>query len=514
MSVKSIIDISVNDSDFKRFSDYYDKYQAALGKQAQMWQKTGSSTVAISNQFQKMTAQLMAQNAARRGVEDDSRKQLTTLTQSDRLWTSMAKTTKGVAGNIKDATLSLMRWAGIVELVTGVLGVGGLFGISRMASGVAGMRQTAMGRGVSIGEQTAMKNFSQLGIDESFLDQVAQIKSDPSKQRSLAMFGIGNQMSTADTTVALLKAMRSRAQTSNGQYGLLDQQTGLSVGSNVWRSLATMGEKEFQGHVSAYQADRNQLNIGNKTAEGWANFNRAMQRAGETLERTFVNGLTKLEQPLTNLSGSFNNLVATILGSNGVQEGIGKLGEWIDQFAGTIKDGTFQQSVLDFIAGVADMAKTLKAWAHPIDTVGSKLSNPVSESLGKFFYGKKSHNSTDYGDVLADVDRLYGLPAGFMEAEFLKRGGKYGKNPFGMSEQFARDNNFNTDEPDEEAFAVGQWMANKKRSNPKNPLGWSGVAQAFDDDSGIHVEVKVSKSSSTPSTVNQLSQVPLLSGIY
>jgi hypothetical protein len=314
--------------------------------------------------------------------------------------------------------------------------------------------------------------------------------------------------------VALLKAMRSRAQTSNGQYGLLDQQTGLSVGSNVWRSLATMGEKEFQGHVSAYQADRNQLNIGDKTAEGWANFNRAMQRAGETLERTFVNGLTKLEGPLTKLSGAFNNLVATILGSKGVQQGIGKLGEWIDEFAGTIKDGSFQQSVLDFIAGVADMAETLKAWAHPIDTAGSKLSNPVSEYLGKFFYGKKSHNSTDYGDVLADVDRHYGLPAGFMEAEFLKRGGKYGKNPFGMSEQFARDNNFNTDNPDEEAFAVGQSMANKKRSNPKNPLGWSGVAQAFDDDSGIHVEVKVSKSSNTASTVNQLSQVPSLSGSY
>jgi hypothetical protein len=57
------------------------------------------------------------------------------------------KDAKSLAGHIRDATTSLLSWGGIVGLFTGVLGVGGLFGLNRLAATTGSQRFTSLGSG-------------------------------------------------------------------------------------------------------------------------------------------------------------------------------------------------------------------------------------------------------------------------------------------------------------------------------------------------------------------------------
>ena len=163
MPVKAIIDVDVNDEKFANFKAQFDKYHAALGKQSEMWAKAGKSQTEIASHWQKLTAKMMAAQSVDSGQGDAQRKQITNLRQSEGLWASMQRSTKDVAKNIAGATTSLLRWTGILGAVSGLFGVGGLYGIDRMAASASGQRQSAMGRGLSVGEQSAFAtNFARI----------------------------------------------------------------------------------------------------------------------------------------------------------------------------------------------------------------------------------------------------------------------------------------------------------------------------------------------------------------
>jgi hypothetical protein len=384
-AMKSVLDIEVNDAQFKAYTAAYAKYEAALGKQAEMWKKAGMEQGKIGAHFQKMTAQLMAQSHANREAGEAGKKQLVNLRQSDQLWTSMSRNTRDVSKNILGATTSLLRWTGILSAVSGLFGAGGLYGIDRMAAGVSGQRQSAMGRGVSLGEQSAFRNFDRLfgGDATSFLDTTSGMLTDPRKSWSLATMGVNANGSTEETAVNLLKAMRQRARgTDTSQLGMLDTQTGIGAGADVWRRLHDMGDPEFSKMMAANQRDIKSLGVGDKTAEAWVDFNRQMQRAGQQIENVFVNGLTKLAGPLGNLSAAFVHLVKDVMGSDMLKDGIKSLAHWLDDFSKEMESGQFQRNVKDLIDGVGGLADQLRPWAHPLDALMASAPSPLKSLLG------------------------------------------------------------------------------------------------------------------------------------
>jgi len=383
VATRSILDIEVNDAQFKKYVENYDKYQKALGAQSALWTKAGAEQSKVAANFQKMAAQALAVNKATQNDGEAGRKLVNNNRENDRLWTSMARTTKSVSSNIKDATTSLLRWTGLLGAVGGLLGAGGLFGIDRMAASVSSQRTSARSRGVSIGEQSAFKNFERYGVDSSFLDTVNDIKSDPSKSWSLGTLGVDNNGSTEETAVSLLKAMRQRAKTTpNSQLGLLDRQTGLSMGAGFWKSIGSGTDEEFNKTLAANQADIKRMGVGDKTAEAWQDFTRQMQRAGQQIENVFVNGLVNLSGPLSNLSSAFVGLVGTVMNSKGLKDGIGQLANWIDEFADEIKTGKFQESVRTFVDGIGELADSIKKWTnHPGQAISDQFTGAAKTAI-------------------------------------------------------------------------------------------------------------------------------------
>jgi hypothetical protein len=388
--VKSIIDIDVNDAKFAAFKAQFDKYHAALGKQSEMWAKAGKSQTEIANHWKLLTAKMMTQQHAKQETADEGKKAITNLRQSDSLWTSMQRSTKDVAKNIAGATTSLLRWTGILGAVSGLFGAGGLYGIDRMAASASSQRQSAMGRGLSVGEQSAFTtNFGRIfgGNADPFLSNVNEMMSDPRKSWSLATLGVANTGKTEDVAVNLLKAMRQRAKgTSDNQLGLLDTQTGVGAGTQVWRTLHDMSDKEFDSQVAKNQRDVSKLNVNDPTLKAWQDFTDQMHRAGQQLENVFIKGLVRLAGPLGHLSSAAIGLVETIMGSKGLKEGIKTLAGWIDSFAKDIESGEFDKSVQAFMSGIADMVDSMRAFAHPQDWLNSSFKpGSLPDKLVKYF---------------------------------------------------------------------------------------------------------------------------------
>ena len=62
MAVKSILDMSVNDDEFKEFSALFDKYSAKLGKMPGAWNAVGSVQETSADGLKTMTAAMLAQH--------------------------------------------------------------------------------------------------------------------------------------------------------------------------------------------------------------------------------------------------------------------------------------------------------------------------------------------------------------------------------------------------------------------------------------------------------------------
>ncbi|MCV5714587.1 hypothetical protein OFN39_35825, partial [Escherichia coli] len=79
---------------------------------------------------------------------------------------------------------SLLSWGGIVGIFTGVLGVGGLFGINRLAATTGAQRFTSLGLGTSIGalDSTAINYQKALGNPAGTLGAIRDSQMDLSKR--------------------------------------------------------------------------------------------------------------------------------------------------------------------------------------------------------------------------------------------------------------------------------------------------------------------------------------------
>lgn len=388
MAVKSVVDIEVNDGAFQNFSSMFEKYKAALGQLPDDWKAVGKAIDNTGSVFEQTLAALLAQRAIVEGiaeVEKDRadeaerrRKEDERAARSGAMhWRDMLRTTRGVAANVGEATKSLLRWSGIVGLVSGVLGIGGLWGINRMATGVVGARYAAQGLGISHGERRAFDvNYGTLVDTDNFLGSVSAARH--SWEGQAGFFGAGlsareRSGSTADVGAALLDRLKTIADTSPEQ-GLINILRARSLDQFVsiddMLRLKAMTGEEFDRFKSGFATDRAGLNIESQTQNAWVTFTQQLERASEKLKNTFVEGLSPLAPQLGALSAHFTTAVNTFAKSDGLKK-------WMDLAVSGLRE--FAEHV-----GTEEFQKNLETIANGFGWLATKIVDVLK------FFGRAS----------------------------------------------------------------------------------------------------------------------------
>lgn len=395
MAVKSIIDVEINDSQFQRFKATWNKYQEELAKAPDAWKKLGAevddvlnstaegvdNVAASTDGLGEATSTILTGFEGIADIVSDLADKVDRLAKSETAaskaannqatsWRDIAKSSKNFASHIKDSTVSILQWASITGLISGILGTGGLFGIERLASSASNSRRSSSGLGVTSGEQSAFNlNYSRL-VDspEHVLNGVNEALNDPSKRSSLYGAGFNESTlagkNTAQISAELIPQLKKIADATdprNNAAMLQARHLDQFISLQDFERLQRTPQSEVDQTYKAYQADKTGLNVDDKTNKAWQNLQLQLERSGTMIKNTFITGLAPLAPGIERLSKSFSGLVEALLKNPDMAKWIDEVGHGLDEFAGYIGTPEFKADVLSFTKGIGDMAKGLAA---------------------------------------------------------------------------------------------------------------------------------------------------------
>ncbi|WP_423739557.1 lytic transglycosylase domain-containing protein [Enterobacter asburiae] len=337
---------------------------------AKAFSEGASAILSINSGLDRLTDSL---DRANKSQEDFNKK-----TRSSKGFLSDAtKDAKSLAGHIRDATTSLLSWGGIVGLFTGVLGVGGLFGLNRLAATTGSQRFTSLGIGTSIGalDSTAINYQKALGNPTGTLGAIRDSQMDLSKRWTFQAMGINNpDQDPAKLLPQMIRNARdifvkngSTLQGANA-YGLTN-----FFSLDDLNRFKNMSDEEIDAMERRAQKDAKLLQITDQQARQWQDFNVQLDYSGQSIRNTFVRGLGPLTPQLSKLSDALAGAIDTVLQSP-------ELGKWIDGLAGGIeKFGNYLASP-DFAKDVDDFMDGLRRLGQSIGRVIDLFTGKTSVS--------------------------------------------------------------------------------------------------------------------------------------
>ncbi|MGT5837817.1 lytic transglycosylase domain-containing protein, partial [Escherichia coli] len=315
MVAKSIVDIDVNDDKFVAFMERFREYQSALDDLPEAWrvaavgigesskqtEKAKGETKELGAEFNAVAEAILTINSGidrlNTNLEDSKKKQdeFNKSTRSAKGFLSDAtKDAKSLAGHIKEATASLLSWGGIVGIFTGVLGVGGLFGINRLAATTGAQRFTSLGLGTSIGalDSTAINYQKALGNPAGTLGAIRDSQMDLSKRWTFQAMGINNP---DQDPAKLLPQMIRNARDIFVQSGSTLQGAQAHGLTNFFtlddlNRFKNMSDEEITAMEKRAQQDARMLQITDQQARQWQDFNVQLDYSSQSIRNTFVRG--------------------------------------------------------------------------------------------------------------------------------------------------------------------------------------------------------------------------------
>lgn len=394
MAAKSIIEVDVNDEKFLSFMDKFNEYQAALEELPEAWrasaQGIGDSareTSKASSEAEGMTKafldgvdalNMMVNNLDRINTSlDDANKRQSDLNKktagSSSIFGKLKKDSKEFAGHIKDSTVSLLSWGGIVGLFTGVLGAGGLFGLNRLASTASAQRFTSMGLNTSIGalDSTAINYQRAVANPTATLGAIRDTQADLSQRWKFQAMGINNPDRSPDQLLPeMIRAARS----------IFTQTGGTLQGANAYgltsffsiddlNRFKNMSDAEIDAMEKRAKRDAQLLQITDEQARQWQDFNVQLDYSSQSIKNTFIRGLGPLTPGLTKLSDALSGAIDTVLQSP-------ELGKWIDGLAGGI------QRFGDYLAS-PDFKNDVENFMVKVEKLGKVIGKVVDWIIGK-----------------------------------------------------------------------------------------------------------------------------------
>jgi hypothetical protein len=295
-------------------------------------------------------------------------------------------------------TASLVKWSAITGAVGGIVGIGGLFGLDRLAAGVTAQRRAALGLGVSYGEQTAFGiNYGRVVNPDQVLGGVNEALRDATKRYTLYGAGLTEGdlagKDTAEVAAALISKLKALVDATPPQLlGQTLQARGLNQFISLEDALrlrnTSRGELAELG--AGFFSDRGRLGLSAQSQLVWARFSKQLTLAGAGIENTFVKGLTPLIPGLTKLSASVEKAIETLLKAASQKHWLEAFGTALEKVATYMASPQFDKDIKTFIDDVGALADAIKKSLQalgilPADKGAKPGAGGAWTSFGSFF---------------------------------------------------------------------------------------------------------------------------------
>lgn len=277
MSVKSIIQIEIQDESYKKFIDSYQEYSESLAENAEAWKRINyaaaraadpmgrmsDDTYAILNALNGMTAQIGRFNRAGTVAQTSSKATLTNFQQ--------------IRAAVTDITSQMIRWGSVGA---GVLGAAtaGFYALKAFSGSESNLRKETKTLGISAGEfESQQANFGKFIDVQGHLHGLNEIRNDLSKRGALNAAGLGGMegLNNADFLAQSLLKVRETYIKGGGTeqaaqaYGL--HEAGFST--DELQLLKNTAEAEMRAAVAKEKSDRSILNQQDKSLKEWQDLN-------------------------------------------------------------------------------------------------------------------------------------------------------------------------------------------------------------------------------------------------
>lgn len=391
MAVKSILDIDLDDSKFKAFYDLFQQYQTALKDMPGDWQKVGKGTKEAGASFEAFFSGAKAWQKVMSDTEKQAKRTAESTSAMGKIWHNMVSDTRNVAVNIKEMTTQLLRWGEITGVISGLVGGGGLFGISRLAQYAAGGRFQAAGLDVNYGQNRAFAiNYGRfLDNPSGTLGAVSGALHDVTSPQYTALLaaGLSPQFlathNAAEVSAALLPRLAKRIP-AGGQEGTYLKAFGLdSVISaqelNRYRNASPAERAQIE---KSFQQDSKDFDQSRGTQKAWTDLSTQLDRAGTKIEEVFVTGLVPLAPAIQQLSAAVAESIKTLLSQPKLKEWIGDLAEGIKKAADFVGSDQFQKNIAAFVSGVGSVATALGKLGDWLVWVTGGMDGPTGAKPG------------------------------------------------------------------------------------------------------------------------------------
>ncbi|ABP59725.1 hypothetical protein [Enterobacter sp. 638] len=384
MVAKSIVEIDVNDEKFVSFMEKFREYQSALGELPEAWRgavhgisDTTRETVRAKSEGEQLAKAFSEGANAILSINSGLDRLNDNLDQANKnqagfnknansskgFLSAATKDAKSLAGHIKDATLSLLSWGGIVGTFTGLMGVGGLFGINRLAATTGSQRFTSLGLGTTIGglDASAINYQKALGNPTGTLGSIRDAQMDLSKRWQFQAMGINNP--DQDPSKLLPQMIRNARDifVKNGSTLQGANAHGLTnfFSLDDLNRFKNMSDEEINAMERRAQKDAKLLQITDQQARQWQDFNVQLDYSSQSIRNTFVRGLGPLTPSLTKLSDALSTAIDTVLKSPELGKWIEGLSKGVERFGNYLASPEFTKDVEGFMSGVQKMGRLI-----------------------------------------------------------------------------------------------------------------------------------------------------------
>ncbi len=280
MGNKSIIDVEINDENFKAFLDAFHEFRAEIGDVPKDWDNVADAMDGARKRIRDLTKEQKAalgttekQMHKTAGAVDSAAKSQGKFTREAKSGTKAVKALGMAAAAAKmDAKGLAMSFAGIAGTIL-TAGVALAKLQNEMANAALKRQMSARELGMSPAKMKAFENVTQryLPNPKSFLTEIENAKQNPQEAIPLLRLGISERKIQQDSVskLAFLTTEKMHAfydAQPKATVGLIDQTAGLgNLGStSQWRLIGNTPMGDLAASAAAYHKRAIQFHIGTK----------------------------------------------------------------------------------------------------------------------------------------------------------------------------------------------------------------------------------------------------------